>query len=146
MKKWLVYLGAISVFLLLLHCGWERNKSMNNDIKEGPKVDKTEASVISEIFIKNLMKYPDDVSFDKASKKVYTEPNNVFKVTGHLKANNTFGQAIPYIYNFRIRYNGGDWSDIRGGKPINWTFMGGNIYNEATQEFTEYDSQEQESQ
>lgn len=59
-----------------------------------------------------------------------------------MKANNTFGQAIPYIYNIRIKYNGGNWSEFRAGRPINWTFMGGNIYNEATQEITEFDSQE----
>jgi len=145
MKKVLGWLCAILVCMLLLFCAWNRNKEIDNDINEvqsGTTVDETEASVISECYLKSFMKFPDDVEFDKSSRKVISEPESVFKVTGHMKANNTFGQAIPYIYNIRIKYNGGNWSDFRGGRPVNWTFIGGNIYNEATQEITEFDSQE----
>lgn len=138
MKKILVYSGAIAVFLFLLYLAWNRDNDINKEIKEGPKVDITEASVISDIFIKSMMKFPDDVVFDKSTKNVIAEPDSVYKITGHVKANNTFGQAIPYIYNIRIKYNGGGWSEIRGGKPVNWTLLGGNIYNEATREITEF--------
>lgn len=144
MKKGLVYFGAIIICLSLLYCAWNRNKEIDKEIKEvkaRPNVDETEASVISEYFLKSLMKYPDDVEIDKSSKKVLSETNSVFKITGHLKAKNTFGQAIPYIYNIRIRFKGGDWDAFQGGKPVNWTFLGGNIYNESTQEFTEFDSE-----
>lgn len=146
MKKVLGWLCVIFCCMLLLLCAWNRNKDINNEINETRSdlvVDESEASVISEHFLKSLMKYPDDVVFDNATKKVITEPESIFKVTGHMKANNTFGQAIPYIYNIRIRYDGGNWSDFRGGRPVNWTFLGGNIYNKATQEFTEFDSQDQ---
>lgn len=145
MKKVLGWLGAIIVCMLLLYCAWNRNKEIDNEISEvrsGATVDETEASVISEYYLKSFMKYPDDVIFDKSTRKVIPEPESVFKVTEHMKANNTFGQAIPYVYNIRIKYNGGNWSDFRGGRPVNWTFIGGNIYNEATQEITEFDSQE----
>ena len=145
MKKVLGWLGVIVVCMLLLYCAWNRNKEIDNEISEvrsGVTVDETEASVISEYYLKSFMKYPDDVVFDKSTRKVIPEPESVFKVTGRMKANNTFGQAIPYIYNIRIKYNGGNWSDFRGGQPLNWTFMGGNIYNEATQEITEFDSKE----
>ncbi len=145
MKKVLGWLGAIVICMLLLYCGWNRNKEIDeeiNEVRSGRVVDETEASVISEYYLKSFMKYPDDVVFDKSTKKVITESESIFKVTGHMKANNTFGQAIPYIYNIKIRYDGGNWSDFRGGQPINWTFLGGNIYNEATQEITEFDSQD----
>ena len=95
-------------------------------------VDWSEASVMSETFIKGFMKFPDDVKFIKESKNVNEEGNKVFKITGRLKANNEFGQAVPYTYNIRIQYNGGDWASIS-----NWSFKGGNLYNEATREFTE---------
>jgi hypothetical protein len=101
--------------------------------EQNKTVDWSEASVMSEYFIKGYMKYPDDVSFIKESKNVNEEGNGTFKITGRLKANNTFGQAVPYTYNIRIKYNGGDWS-IKS----NWTIVGGNLYNEATQEFTEF--------
>ena len=125
-------LGVI-IFLIILAL------ASNSGDKQGDKniVDDTEASVISETFLKNLMKFPHDVIIDKSNRQVFSEPDNVFKVTGHLKANNTFGQAVPYTYNIRIKYNGGDWSEFRGGQPVNWSFVGGNLYNEATQEFTE---------
>ena len=107
--------------------------STSGDRRSGnDAVDWSEASVMSETFIKSFMKFPDDVKFIKESKNVNEESNKVFKITGRLKANNTFGQAVPYTYNIRIQYNGGDWT-LRN----NWSFKGGNLYNEATQEFTE---------
>lgn len=145
MKKVLGWLGAIVICMLLLYCAWNRNKEIDeeiNEVRSGRVVDETEASVISEYYLKSFMKYPDDVVFDKSTRKVITEPESSFKVTGHMKANNTLGQAIPYTYNIRIRYDGGNWSDFRGGRPINWTFMGGNIYNEVTQEITEFAPQD----
>ena len=105
-------------------------------------VDESNASIISEVFIKNFMKFPDDVKFDSYKNKVINKTGNVFKITGKVKANNLYGQAIPYIYNVRIRYNGGEWNKFLGERPVNWTFMGGNIYSEATNEFIELNSQE----
>lgn len=128
-------LGCLSVIILFIIFALASNGGGTKEDKN--VVDESEASIISETFLKNLMKFPDDVIIDKSSRKVISEPENVFKVTGHLKANNTFGQAIPYTYNIRLKYNGGDWSEFRGGQPINWSFLGGNLYNEATQEFTE---------
>jgi hypothetical protein len=141
MKKGLVYFGGIVIFLSLLYLAWNRDKEMNDEVKGVKKVeavDETKAGVISESILKALMKFPDDVVIDRSTKKVISEPDSVYKVTGHLKANNVFGQAIPYIYNIRIKYTGGDWSEFRGGRPINWSLIGGNIYNEATQEITEF--------
>ena len=129
MGKGLSYgcLGIIVLFVLLAVYGSYLNDEQNK------KVDWSEASVMSEYFIKGFMKYPDDVSFIKESKNVNEEGNGTFKITGRLKANNTFGQAVPYTYNIRIKYNGGDWS-IKS----NWSIVGGNLYNEGTQEFTEF--------
>lgn len=141
MKKGLVYFCGIVIFLSLLYLAWNRDKEMNDEVKGVKKVeavDETKAGVISESFLKAQMKFPDDVVIDRSTKKVISEPDSVYKVTGHLKANNVFGQAIPYIYNIRIKYTGGDWSEFRGGRPINWSLIGGNIYNEATQEITEF--------
>lgn len=95
-------------------------------------VDWSNAVVMSEHFIKDYMKFPDDVKFIGESRNVSEEGNNIYKITGRLKANNVYGQAIPYSYNIRIQYNGGKWNS-----KINWTLLGGNLYNEATQEFTE---------
>ena len=142
MKRIVGVSGTVLVCILLLYCAWNRNNAISNEVKTAQVVDETEAGVISEIFIKSLLKYPDDVIFDKSTMKVFIEPDSIFKVTGSIKANNSFGQAIPYIYNIRIKYEGGDWSEIRKGQPANWTFMGGNIYNEVTKEFTEYDPQD----
>ena len=128
-------LGCLSVIILFIIFALASNGGGTKEDKN--VVDESEASIISETFLKNLMKFPDDVIIDKSSRKVISEPENVFKVTGHMKSNNTFGQAIPYTYNIRLKYNGGDWSEFRGGPPINWSFLGGNLYNEATQEFTE---------
>ena len=114
------------VFLLALLSPSGGSRSGND------AVDWSEASVMSETFIKSFMKFPDDVQFIKESKNVNEESNKVFKITGRLKANNAFGQAVPYTYNVRIQYNGGDWT-LRS----NWSFKGGNLYNEATREFTE---------
>jgi hypothetical protein len=116
-------LGIIVLFFILALS----SKSGKDDV-----VDWSEASVMSESFIKSFMKFPDDVTFIKESRNVNEEGNGVFKITGRLKANNTFGQAVPYTYNIRIQYKGGDWTS-KG----NWSFLGGNLYNEATQEFTE---------
>ena len=129
-------IGCLSIIILFIIFALASNSGETQSDKK--VVDDSEASVISETFLKNLMKFPDDVIIDKSSRKVYSEPDNVFKVTGHLKANNTFGQAVPYTYNIRIKYNGGDWSEFRSGRPVNWSFLGGNLYNEATQEFTEF--------
>jgi len=128
-------LGCLSIIILFIILALASNSGETQGDKNA--VDESEASVISETFLKNLMKFPDDVIIDKSSQKVFSEPDYVFKVTGHLKAKNTFGQAVPYTYNIRIKYNGGDWSEFRSGHPVNWSFMGGNLYNEATQEFTE---------
>lgn len=128
-------IGCLSIIILFIIFALASNSGKTQSDKN--VVDVSEASVISETFLKNIMKFPDDVIIDKSSRKVYSESDNVFKVTGHLKANNTFGQAIPYTYNIRIRYDGGNWSDFRGDRPVNWTFIGGNLYNEATQEITE---------
>lgn len=125
-------LGVIILFIIFA-------LASNSGDTQGSKnvVDDTEASVISETFLKKLMNFPDDVTIDKSSQQIISEPDYVFKVTGHLKANNFFGQAVPYTYNIRIKYNGGDWSEFRGGLPVNWSFVGGNLYNEAIREFTE---------
>lgn len=129
-------IGCLSIIILFIIFALASNSGETQSDKK--VVDDSEASVISETFLKNLMKFPDDVIIDKSSRKVYSESDNVYKVTGHLKANNTFGQAVPYTYNIRIKYNGGDWSEFRSGRPVNWSFLGGNLYNEATQEFTEF--------
>jgi hypothetical protein len=121
-------LGVIILFLILAAIGGNSQKQAGNDV-----VDWSEASVMSEQFLKELMKYPDDVVFIKESRNVSEEGGKVFKVTGRMKANNSFGQAVPYTYNIRIKYNGGDWSS-----KYNWSRVGGNLYNEATQEFTEF--------
>ena len=119
-------LGIIVLFVFFAIYGSYLNDEQNKT------VDWSEASVMSEYFIKGFMKYPDDVSFIKESKNVNEEGNGTFKITGRLKANNTFGQAVPYTYNIRIKYNGGEWSS-----KSNWSLLGGNLYNEATREFTE---------
>jgi len=121
-------LGVIILFLIFAALGGNSQKQAGNDV-----VDWSEASVMSEQFLKELMKYPDDVEFIKESRNVSEEGGKVFKVTGRMKANNSFGQAVPYTYNIRIKYNGGDWSS-----KYNWSRVGGNLYNEATQEFTEF--------
>ena len=108
-------LGCLSVIILFIIFALASNGGGTKE--EKTVVDESEASIISETFLKNLMKFPDDVIIDKSSRRVISEPENVFKVTGHLKANNTFGQAVPYTYNIRLRYNGGDWSEFRGGNP-----------------------------
>lgn len=128
-------LGCLSIIILFIIFALASNSGETQGDKN--VVDESEASVISESFLKDLMKFPDDVIIDKSSRRVILEPDNVFKVTGRLKANNTFGQAVPYTYNIRIKYNGGDWSEFRSRRPVNWSFLGGNLYNEATQEFTE---------
>ena len=119
-------LGCLSIIVLFIIFALS-SKSNKDDV-----VDWSEASVMSEYIIKDLMKFPDDVNFVKDSKNVVEEGNGIFKITGRLKANNTFGQAIPYTYNIRIQYNGGEWES-----KSNWAIIGGNLYNEATQEFTE---------
>ena len=120
-----IFLFIVILVLLIIA------RSLNSE-REVETVDWSEASIMSELFIKGFMKFPDDVYFIKESRKVNKESNKVFKITGRLKANNAFGQAIPYTYNIRIKYNGGDWSSRN-----NWSFMGGNLYNEAAREFTE---------
>lgn len=128
MKKgclWII--GIIFLLFVIGRCSESTNKK---DV-----VDETEASVISESFLEELMKFPDDVEFVKGSRNVIEENDKTFKVTGHLKANNSFGQAVPYTYNIRIKYNGGDWNEFRGRLPVNWTLVSGNLYNEATQQF-----------
>lgn len=122
--------GCLSIIAFILLLAIFSNGSHNQD--NSSTVDWSEASVMSEYFIKSFMKFPDDVEFIKDSKNVNEEGNYVFKVTGRIKANNTFGQAVPYTYNIRIKYNGGEWSS-----KSNWSLLGGNLYNEATREFTE---------
>lgn len=123
-------LGCLTVLVIMIIFALSSKSGDNKG--ESDVVDWTEASVMSEQFVKGFMKFPDNVNFIKESRNVNEEGDGVFKITGRLKANNTFGQAIPYTYNVRIRYNGGDWT-----YKSNWSFMGGNLYNESTQEFTE---------
>lgn len=130
MKKGCLWtIGIVFLLVIIGKCSEFSNSNV---------VDGSEASVISEYFLKELVKYPDDIEFIKESRNVIEEEDKIFKVTGRMKANNSFGQAVPHTYNIRIKYNGGDWSEIRGGKPANWTLVGGNLYNEATQQFTEF--------
>lgn len=124
--------GCIGIVIVALFLFYMLGQSNTDD-----EIDWTEATIISQEYIKNHMKFPDDVEFVQASQKVIKEQNKIFKVTGRLKANNMFGQAVPYTYNVRVQYNGGNWNDFTNGMPSNWTFLGGNLYNEATQEFTE---------
>jgi hypothetical protein len=126
-------LSILAFFIIVWCCAGSTTKQEENN-----KVDETEASVISESFIKSFIKFPDDVVFIKETKRVINEGNYTFKITGRVKANNSFGQAVPYTYNIRIKYNGGDWAEFRGGHPVNWTLVGGNLYNEATQDFQEF--------
>ncbi len=121
-----IIIVALFLFYMIGQCENETNE-----------VDWSEASVISEVFLKTYMKFPDDVKFVRESRKVIEEQDKVFKVTGRLKANNMFGQAVPYSYNVRVQYNGGDWSEFSNGMPTNWTFLGGNLYNEATGDYEE---------
>lgn len=109
-------------------------------------IGKTEAIVISESYIKNCMKFPDDVKFIRENQNVIEEQNKIFKVTGRLKAKNMYGQAVPYIYNVRVQYNGGEWSEYKYGKPANWTFLGGNLYNQSTGDFVEFNGEIEDSQ
>ncbi len=136
MKKGILAVSVFVLVLLLLMCAGN-SKRGNGGTTEVEVVDWSEASTISELFLKSFLKFPDEVIFVDDSKKVIEEGNKIFKVTGRLKSKNSFGQYIPYTYNIRIKYNGGDWSDIRGGLPVNWGFMGGNLYDESTREFTE---------
>ncbi len=129
-KGCLCVIGIVFLLFTIGKCSESTNKKNI--------VDETEASVISESFLKALMKFPDDVEFIKSSKNVIEESGKIFKVTGHLKANNSFGQAVPYTYNIRIKYNGGDWAEFREGLPANWNLVSGNLYNEVTQQFTEF--------
>lgn len=69
------------------------------------------AGIISEYFVRNKMRYPDEVDFetdyrgDKLS-------DNKFKVYQKFTAKNAFGVKSTYVYRAVMLYRGeGDWTD-----------------------------------
>lgn len=102
MKKLLLFIGLIA---LLGGCG------LSGDMG-------TEASVMSEDFVKAKLNYPATADFERDN---VWEPKNEEGTEGVIMkkftASNAFGVPIQYIYKIYMIYLGDEWTDIN-----NWTY------------------------
>ena len=101
------------------------------------RIEKTEASVMSEDFVKQHLQYPSTVKFQH---DVVWKPDLYDRQRATLlkkfTAKNGFGVPSEYVYKIDISYSGGDWMDLK-----NWRCNHLIIENVATGEQSVYSSQ-----
>jgi hypothetical protein len=86
-----------------------------------------EAAIESEYFVKDKMKYPEEVEFDGDKRGHETSKNN-FNVFQKFTAKNSFGVKSGYVYKICMVYKGtGDWTDLD-----NWSYSSLTIEDTST--------------
>ncbi len=77
------------------------------------------ASIISEDFVKDKVKYPATIDFDRLDYR--WEPINYDETSGivykKFTTKNVFGVPVQFVYKIEMSFLGGEWEDTN-----NWTY------------------------
>lgn len=108
----LIACGCIAIVIF----AWQSGGSNNST-----QVDGTEANIMCQQLVTDRLKAPSTAKFsDFTNTQVYNiqgQPNT-FRAIGYVDAQNSFGAMLRSNYTCDIRYNSGEWADIR-----NWTLI-----------------------
>ena len=74
------------------------------------------AGIISENFVKDRLKFPAEVEFNKDIRGQELS-DTTFIVYQKFNAKNAFGVKVSYVYKAKMVFLGGDWADIN-----NWSY------------------------
>lgn len=94
----------------------------------------TRAAVISEGYVTQRLRFPEEVDFNGDYRGSETSKNE-FDVYQKFTAKNAFGVKVSYVYKIHMIYKSGDWSDIN-----NWTYDNLVIEDVSTGEQFRYNS------
>lgn len=110
MKKQLIF---FTLLLIFASCGSNTSSSDSVDsvINNGNR-----CAVISEDFVKQKVKYPDETNFTTSS-YVHELDNGIPVILNRFTTKNAFGVTITCTYKIWLNFKGGDWSDIN-----NWSY------------------------
>lgn len=114
--------------LLLISYSCSETKS-----KYGSEASSTQASIKSEYYVKQKLSFSEEAKFEGDRRGEETAKNE-FTVYQQLTAKNAFGVKTLYTYKIKMKFKGGEWTDIE-----NWEYADLIIENTTTHEKQTYE-------
>ncbi|MCD4760769.1 hypothetical protein K8R42_02615 [bacterium] len=122
-KKWWFWLIVIIVLAIIGSGGNDSNNSQNKTVvNEPPKIEEEQSAtelqayIMSQSFIKPLLKSPSTADFSNYNYTANDLGDNKWLVASSVDSQNSFGAMLRTMYSVIITYNGDDWAE-----KSNWT-------------------------
>lgn len=97
----------------------DSNSGTNTELNvRDRKVTAQEAFIISQIFVQERLVAPATANFSWLESNSWTFFDTIFVISGYVDAQNYFGAQVRTTYTCKLRYKGGEWTDIQ-----NWEFI-----------------------
>lgn len=129
MKKVVLIIAAIFVGLVILSALLDSEETAPSpeqkkvEVKNPDEEFARKAFVISQDFVKRQLTSPKSADFPFLDYSYSSVIDNIVTIESYVDSKNSFNADIRSNYRIKLRFKGGDWSDVN-----NWTLISLDFY------------------